>query len=31
MVRQFRRQESRLELLSRYKAIVTHSGHMQRE
>src|SRR5688572_30052319 len=31
MLRQFRRQESRLELLSRYKAIVTHSGHMQRE
>ena len=31
MVREFRRQSARLELLSRYKAIVTLSSHMQRE
>ena len=31
MVRQFRLQRDRFELLSRYAAIVTHSGHMQRE
>ncbi len=31
MVRQFRLQRDRLNLLSRYAAIVTHSGHMQRE
>ncbi len=31
MVREFRRQSARFELLSRYKAIVTLSSHMQRE
>ena len=31
MVREFRRQSARLELLSQYKAIVTLSSHMQRE
>jgi glycosyltransferase involved in cell wall biosynthesis len=31
MVRQYRLQRDRFELLSRYAAIVTHSGHMQRE
>lgn len=31
MMKQYSRQESRLELLSRYKAIVTHSSHMQQE
>jgi glycosyltransferase involved in cell wall biosynthesis len=31
MVREFRRQGSRFELLSRYRAIVTLSSHMQRE
>ena len=31
MVRLFRQQRDRLELLSRYRAIVTHSEHMQRE
>ena len=31
MVRQFRRQQDRLHLLSRYGAIVTHSSHMQQE
>lgn len=31
MVRQFRRQHDRLGLLSRYAAIVTHSGHMRQE
>ena len=31
MVREFRRQASRLELLSQYRAIVTLSSHMQRE
>jgi glycosyltransferase involved in cell wall biosynthesis len=31
MVRQFRLQHDRLELLSRYRAIVTHSTHMQQE
>jgi glycosyltransferase involved in cell wall biosynthesis len=31
MVREFRRQSSRLELLPQYKAIVTLSRHMQRE
>jgi len=31
MVKQFRRQQDRLHLLSRYAAIVTHSGHMQQE
>jgi glycosyltransferase involved in cell wall biosynthesis len=31
MMRLFRQQRSRLELLSRYRAIVTHSEHMQKE
>jgi glycosyltransferase involved in cell wall biosynthesis len=31
MVRLFRQQRNRLELLSRYRAIVTHSSHMQNE
>jgi len=31
LVRQFRRQHDRLDLLSRYAAIVTHSSHMQQE
>ena len=31
MVREFRRQSARFELLSQYKAIVTLSSHMQRE
>jgi glycosyltransferase involved in cell wall biosynthesis len=31
MLRQFQRQHDRLQLLSRYAAIVTHSGHMRRE
>jgi glycosyltransferase involved in cell wall biosynthesis len=31
MVREFRRQSARLELLSRYRAIVTLSSHMQQE
>ena len=31
MVRLFRQQRDRLELLSRYRAIVTHSEHMQNE
>lgn len=31
MVRQYRLQRERLELLSRYRAIVTHSTHMQNE
>jgi glycosyltransferase involved in cell wall biosynthesis len=31
MVRQFQRQHDRLQLLSRYAAIVTHSSHMRRE
>jgi glycosyltransferase involved in cell wall biosynthesis len=31
MLRQFHRQHDRLQLLSRYAAIVTHSGHMRRE
>lgn len=31
MVREFHRQTDRRELLARYRAIVTHSSHMQRE
>jgi glycosyltransferase involved in cell wall biosynthesis len=31
MVREFRKQADRLQLLPRYKAIVTHSAHMQQE
>ena len=31
MVRQYRQQRQRLDLLSRYRAIVTHSTHMQTE
>jgi hypothetical protein len=31
MVRQYRQQRDRLELLSHYNAIVTHSTHMQKE
>ena len=31
MVRQYRQQRQRLDLLSRYRAIVTHSTHMQNE
>ena len=31
MVREFKRQHDRLQLLSRYAAIVTHSAHMQAE
>ena len=31
MVREFRRQAERLQLLSQYKALVTYSAHMQRE
>lgn len=31
MVRQFRKQQDRLQLLARYAAIVTHSDHMQQE
>ena len=31
MIRQYRQQRDRLELLPRYRAIVTHSTHMQKE